>query len=91
MKRSIINNGLDVDETQYHGSALSKTTVEVLDFKCRPTLNGLVISSYTNLITVLNHLVRDTAINLKGGTMRVKYPFLRFSGIRAQIRIAGIT
>jgi transposase len=34
--------GLDVDDTQYHGSALDKDTGEVIDFKCRPTLKGLL-------------------------------------------------
>jgi len=34
--------GLDVDDTQYHGSALDKYTGEVIDFKCRPTLKGLL-------------------------------------------------
>jgi transposase len=34
--------GLDVDDTQYHGSALDKNSGEVIDFKCRPTLKGLL-------------------------------------------------
>ena len=34
--------GLDVDDTQYHGSALDKNTGEAIDFKCRPTLKGLL-------------------------------------------------
>jgi len=42
MKQNIIYIGLDVDDTQYHGSALNKSTGEVLDFKCRPTLKGLM-------------------------------------------------
>jgi hypothetical protein len=42
MKQNIIHIGLDVDDTQYHGSALNKSTGEVLDFKCRPTLKGLM-------------------------------------------------
>ena len=42
MKQNIIHIGLDVDDTQYHGCALNKTTGEVLDFKCRPTLKGLL-------------------------------------------------
>ncbi len=42
MKQNIIYVGLDVDDTQYHGSALNKTTGEVIDFKCRPTLKGLL-------------------------------------------------
>jgi hypothetical protein len=32
--------GIDVDDTQYHGSAFNKDTGEALDFKCRPTLKG---------------------------------------------------
>ena len=40
MKQNILYIGIDVDDTQYHGSALDKTTGEVLDFKCRPTLKG---------------------------------------------------
>lgn len=42
MKQRILYVGLDVDDTQYHGSALSQETGEVLDFRCRPTLKGLV-------------------------------------------------
>jgi len=38
----IIYVGLDVDDTQYHGSALDKNTGEVITFKCRPTLKGLL-------------------------------------------------
>jgi len=40
MKQNIIYVGLDVDDTQYHGSALDKKTGEVISFKCRPTLKG---------------------------------------------------
>ena len=40
MKQTIIHVGLDVDDTQYHGSALDKHSGEVIDFKCRPTLKG---------------------------------------------------
>ena len=42
MKQNIIHVGLDVDDTQYHGSALNKSTGEVLDFTCRPTLKGFM-------------------------------------------------
>ena len=42
MKQNIIHVGLDVDDTQYHGSAFNKETGEVIDFKCRPTLKGLL-------------------------------------------------
>jgi len=42
MKQNILHVGLDVDDTQYHGSAFNKDTGEVIDFKCRPTLKGLL-------------------------------------------------
>ncbi|NRB36977.1 MAG: transposase [Pseudomonadales bacterium] len=42
MKTSIIHIGLDVDDTQYYGSALDKSTVEVITFQCRLTLKGLL-------------------------------------------------
>ena len=42
MKQNIIHIGLDVDDTQYHGSAFNKETGEVIDFKSRPTLKGLL-------------------------------------------------
>lgn len=42
MNQTLIHVGLDVDDTQYHGSALNKDTGEIIDFKCRPTLKGLL-------------------------------------------------
>ncbi len=42
MKQNIVYVGLDVYDTQYHGSALDKNTGEVIHFKCRPTLKGLL-------------------------------------------------
>lgn len=42
MNTNIIHVGLDVDDTQYHGSALDKNTGEIIEFKCRPTLKGLL-------------------------------------------------
>jgi transposase len=42
MKQNIIHIGLDVDDTQYHGAAFNKETGEVVDFKSRPTLKGLL-------------------------------------------------
>jgi transposase len=42
MKQNILHIGLDVDDTQYHGSALNHSTGEILDFKCRPNLKGLL-------------------------------------------------
>jgi len=41
-RTALIHVGLDVDDTQYHGSALSKDTGEIIDFKCRPTLKDLL-------------------------------------------------
>ncbi len=42
MKQNIIHTGLDVYDTRYHGSAFNKDTGEVVDFKSRPTLKGLL-------------------------------------------------
>jgi transposase len=42
MQQRILYVGLDVDDTQYHGSALSQDTGEILHVQCRPTLQGLV-------------------------------------------------
>ena len=42
MQQTILYVGLDVDDTQYHGSAFHQHTGAVLDFQCRPTLKGLV-------------------------------------------------
>jgi transposase len=42
MKRKIIYVGLDVDDKHYHGAALDKGTGEIINFKCRPTLKGLI-------------------------------------------------
>ncbi len=46
MKQNIIHIGLDVDDKQYHGSALNKATGKILDFKCWPTLKGLLGQMY---------------------------------------------
>ena len=43
MKVTIIHIGLDVDDSQYHGSAFNKDSGEVIDFKCRPTRKGLLV------------------------------------------------
>ena len=40
--KKIVYFGLDVDDTQYHGSALNKECGELLSFRCRPTLKGLL-------------------------------------------------
>jgi len=42
MNHTILYIGLDVDDTRYHGCALSKHTGETIDFQCRPTLKGLL-------------------------------------------------
>ncbi len=42
MKKNVIYVGLDVDDTQYHGSALDKQSGELIDFSCGPTLKGLL-------------------------------------------------
>ncbi|MFK7861572.1 MAG: hypothetical protein AB8B64_22345 [Granulosicoccus sp.] len=42
MNNNVIYIGLDVDDMQYHGSALYTNTGEVINFKCRPTLKGLL-------------------------------------------------
>ena len=41
MHLNILYIGLDVEDTQYHGSAFNKDTGEANEFKCRPTLKGL--------------------------------------------------
>lgn len=41
MKQTFVYVGLDVDDTQYPGSAFDQHTGAVLDFHCRPTLKGL--------------------------------------------------
>jgi transposase len=42
MQNNVIHVGLDVDDSNYHGSAFNKATGEVIDFQCRPTLKGLL-------------------------------------------------
>lgn len=34
MNQNVVYVGLDVDDVQYHGSALDRHTGEVLDFRC---------------------------------------------------------
>ncbi len=43
MNENVVYVGIDVDDVSYHGSALDRHTGEVLDFRCRPTLKGLVV------------------------------------------------
>lgn len=61
MNQNILHVGLDVDDTQYHGSAFNKHSGEVVDFKCRPTLKGL--------LTQLDRLQR----HFQGGEVRLCY------------------
>ena len=42
MSINIIYIGLDVDDTNYHGSAFDPTTGELFNFKSRPTLKCLI-------------------------------------------------
>jgi len=42
MKHRIVYIGLDVNDTHYHSSALNKESGELLSFRCRPTLKGLL-------------------------------------------------
>ena len=42
MSHNVIYICLDVDDTQYHGSARYIETCEVINFMCRPTLKGLL-------------------------------------------------
>jgi len=42
MSGNVVYVGIDVDDVQYHGSALDRQTGEVLSFQCRPTLKGLI-------------------------------------------------
>ena len=42
MNQNILHVGLDVDDAQYHGTAFNKETGEVINFRCRPTLKGLL-------------------------------------------------
>lgn len=42
MNKKLIYIGLDVDDSQYHGAAFDKETDEIISFKCRSTLKGLM-------------------------------------------------
>jgi len=42
MKPTLIYIGLDVDDTQFHGSALDEQTGEVLGLNCRPILQAII-------------------------------------------------
>ncbi len=56
MKKNVTYIGLDVDDTQYHGSALNKHSGEFIDFACRPTRKGLV-SQLDKLSDYFEHCV----------------------------------
>jgi transposase len=56
MKQKIVYIGLDVDDTQYHRSALNKESSELLSFRCRPALKGLL----EQLAKVRKHFPRYT-------------------------------
>ena len=66
MKQNIIHIGLDVDNTQYHGSVFNKETGEVIDFKSHwtkihyswlpRTIDGLSGSLKINLELLLRQL-----------------------------------
>jgi len=64
MNQNILHVGLDVDDTQYHGAAFNKATGEVIDFKCRPTLKGLL----TQLRTHPQALLRCNGLHFKTQT-----------------------
>ena len=59
MNQNILHVGLDVDDTQYHGSAFNKESGEVIDFRCRPTLKGLLTQ-----LDKLQHHFRGCSIRL---------------------------
>ena len=59
MDKKVIYVGLDVDDTQHHGSALDKDTGEVITFQCRPTLAGL-----SQQLVKLNRAFHDSSLNL---------------------------
>ena len=42
MNKKVVYVGIDVDDAQYHGSALHRDTGESINFRCRPTLKGLL-------------------------------------------------
>ena len=65
MNQTIIHVGLDVDDTQYHGSALNKNTGEIIDFKCRPTLKGLL----DQLTTLGKHFSDDPRVTRGPGVL----------------------
>jgi hypothetical protein len=42
MNGNVVYVGIDVDDVQYHGSALYRRTGEVPSFQCRQTLKALM-------------------------------------------------
>lgn len=42
MSKSIIYVGIDVDDNSFHGAAINDITKEIIEFKCRPNIKGLL-------------------------------------------------
>ena len=42
MSKSIIYVGIDVDDNSFHGAAINDVTKEIIEFKCRPNIKGLL-------------------------------------------------
>ncbi len=57
MKQNIIHIGLDVDDKQYHSSALSHTTGEILDLQWRPNLISVAVIGRRNTTLILPAIV----------------------------------
>ena len=80
MQQNILYVGLDVDDTQYHGSAFSKDSGEVVDFKCRPTLKGLL----NQLDKLAGHFPGCSMLKL---AIRTTGPNITVAGWRAPSRV----
>ena len=59
MKQTFVYVGLDVDDTQYHGSAFNKHTGEVIDFHWRPKEE----QQYTPVLSTRNVTTRKRSVN----------------------------
>ncbi len=53
MNSTVIHVGVDVDDTQYHGSAFNRDSGEVVDFQSRPTLNSCTMIHVGPLLAVM--------------------------------------
>ena len=73
MSNKIVYVGLDVDDTQYHGSALNKESGELFSFRCRPTLKGLCMANHQNIY--INHYVIEImlALSARQSTISIGY------------------